>query len=140
MHDGTIYFANFADQRLYRQVGSTPPEPLTSPGYFYADCQLIAWRHRLVCIREDHTNEETVSKTEEKPREPVNSIVAVPIDSSAECIGRRRRFYSDPIVSPGGSRLAWLQWNHPNMPWDGTELWVAAIQPDGSLWTAEGRG
>ena len=65
VHDGTIYFANFADQRLYRQAGSTPPEPLTSPGYFYADCQFDRWRHRLVCIREDHTNEETVSKTEE---------------------------------------------------------------------------
>ena len=46
-------------------------------------------------------------------------------------------FYSDPIVSPDGKFLAWLQWNHPNMPWDGTELWVAVINPDGSIGSRE---
>ena len=46
-------------------------------------------------------------------------------------------FYSDPIVSPDGKFLAWLQWHHPNMPWDGTELWVAVFNADGSVGSRE---
>jgi dipeptidyl aminopeptidase/acylaminoacyl peptidase len=120
---GTIFFSNFTDQRLYRQVGDRDPQPLTADGFFYADAAVDEKRARLLCVREDHTRLD---------REPVNTIVAVSIAGEPErIIVSGADFYSDPIVSPDGGRLAWLQWNHPNMPWDGTELWVAGLGTDG---------
>ena len=82
---------------------------------------------RLMCVREDHTNGRV---------EPVNAIVD-PCRFESRAVGDRvlvcgADFYSDPILSPDGLRLAWLQWNHPNMPWDGTELWVADASPEGN--------
>jgi dipeptidyl aminopeptidase/acylaminoacyl peptidase len=130
---GVLYFSNFADQRLYRQAGAAPPEPLTAAGYYYADCRVDRARQRLLCVREDHTRE---------GREPVNTIVAVPLAASSARAAEGSRdavlvngadFYSDPTLNADGSRLAWIQWRHPNMPWDGTELWMAGIARDGSL-------
>jgi dipeptidyl aminopeptidase/acylaminoacyl peptidase len=127
---GTIYFSNFDDQRLYRQSPGGKPEPLTPKGYFYADCRVDAARGRLIGVREDHSQGDA---------EPPNTIVA--IDPEAGNAGRvlvsGADFYSDPIVSPDGKSLAWLQWNHPNMPWDGTELWTAALAADGRLGARE---
>jgi dipeptidyl aminopeptidase/acylaminoacyl peptidase len=130
---GIVYFSNFTDQRLYRQAIGSAPEPMTIKDYFYADCRVDAKRGRLLCAREDHT----------KKGEPTAAIVAV--DTRAGGAGGSggivlvsgADFYSDPVVSPDGRSLAWLQWNHPNMPWDGTELWMAALKPDGSLGTRE---
>jgi len=132
VHRGVTFFSNFDDQRLYRHAPGAPPLALTSPGYFYADCVVDAPRSRLLCVREDHTK---------AGHEPINTIVAVDIGSahanvSAQAglvIASGADFYSDPIVSPDGRRFAWLEWRHPNMPWDGTELWVADFKPDGSL-------
>jgi dipeptidyl aminopeptidase/acylaminoacyl peptidase len=128
---GVVYFSNFADQRLYKQSGAAPPEPLTADGYYYADCRVDRVRQRLLCVREDHTRPGS---------EPVNTIVAVPL---AAADGRARSrdvvlasgadFYSDPTLNGEGSRLAWIQWRHPNMPWDGTELWTAGVARDGTL-------
>jgi dipeptidyl aminopeptidase/acylaminoacyl peptidase len=126
---GTIYFSNFSDQRLYRQAPGAAPEALTPGGYFYADCRLDRERARLVCVREDHT----------AGGEAVSTIVALSI-TSASCSrveeGRvlvsGADFYADPIVSPDGSTIAWIEWRHPNMPWDGTELWTAPLLADGS--------
>jgi dipeptidyl aminopeptidase/acylaminoacyl peptidase len=123
VHRGTVYFSNFADQRLYRQPPGEAPTPLTDDGCFYADAHVDEARGRLVCVREDHRGA-TVS----------NAIVSVATDASAEYVlASGADFYSDPAISPDGSRLAWLQWNHPNMPWDGTELWVAEVAADGTL-------
>jgi dipeptidyl aminopeptidase/acylaminoacyl peptidase len=120
---GAIFFANFSDQRLYRQVGGGEPQPLTTEGFFYADASVDRTRARLLCVREDHTTSD---------REPVNTIVAVSLAGHAErVIVSGADFYSDPVLSPDQGRLAWLQWNHPNMPWDGTELWVAQLDAEG---------
>lgn len=120
---GAIFFSNFRDQRLYRQAGRGAPQPLTVEGFFYADAAVDRARARLLCVREDHTAVD---------REPVNTIVAVSIAGDAErVIVSGADFYSDPVLSPDGARLAWLQWHHPNMPWDGTELWVAQLGADG---------
>jgi dipeptidyl aminopeptidase/acylaminoacyl peptidase len=118
VHGGTIYFANFADQRIYRQPIGEAPTPLTEPGPFYADFRLDSARHRLIGVRE---------------QDGVNVIAAVPDRVLVEGAD----FYSDPIVSPDGKCLAWLQWNHPNMPWDGTELWVAAFNAGGAIGVRE---
>ena len=179
--DGIIYFANFDDQRLYRQAGDGPPQPITpaadpAGGLRYADMVVDQQRGRLIAVREDHTVPGT---------EPVNALVSLPAvglpavglaGTGLTGTGQHRRgepegggqgdqdhqdhqdhqdaggpdggdsiveeaqvlvsgsdFYAAPRLSPDGSTLAWLAWNHPNMPWEGTELWTAAVAPDGSL-------
>ncbi len=130
VHDGTIYFVNFTDQRLYRQPPDGAPVALTPAGVDlrYADMTFDASRQRLISVREDHRAA--------PEHEAVSTIVSLKLDG-AEKDGRVLAsgydFYSTPRVSPDGSRLAWLCWQHPNMPWDGCELWVAEIAADGSL-------
>jgi dipeptidyl aminopeptidase/acylaminoacyl peptidase len=114
----TIFFSNFADQRVYQQDPGGVPQPITDDGASYADFRMDAQRSRLIGVRE-HSGH--------------NSIAAIP----GPVLVEGADFYSDPIVSPDGKFLAWLQWNHPNMPWDGTELHVAVINPDGSIGSRE---
>jgi dipeptidyl aminopeptidase/acylaminoacyl peptidase len=127
---GTVYFSNFADQRVYRQAPGEAPQPVTLEGCFYADAAVDRIRNRLIAVREDHA----------KAGEPVNAIAAIglagggnPLGSPEVVLAIGADFYSDPIVSPDGASLAWLQWHHPNMPWDGTELCLAPFNPDGTL-------
>jgi dipeptidyl aminopeptidase/acylaminoacyl peptidase len=137
VNNGTVYFSNFSDQRLYRQEGQSAPEPLTAPGDVrYADGCLDHPRSRIICVREDHTTQNS---------EAVNSIVAVNLQGSDDhglVLVEGNDFYSSPRLSPDGTQLAWLTWNHPNMPWDGCELWVGEFGEDGKLvstrWVAGG--
>lgn len=125
--DGVVYFSNFADQRLYRQTTGATPQPLTREGDLrYADGVIDAKRSRLICVREDHTDTE---------REAVNALVSISIDGTedGQVLVSGNDFYSSPRLSPDGTRLAWMTWNHPNMPWDGAELWIGEIDDDGSL-------
>jgi dipeptidyl aminopeptidase/acylaminoacyl peptidase len=125
--DGTVYFSNFADQRLYRQTPGSEPQPLTPEGSFcYADGIIDRKQQRLYVVREDHTTGD---------REPVNTLVSINVEDGADIrvLVSGNDFYSSPRLSPDGSQMAWLTWNHPNLPWDGTELWVAQIKADGSL-------
>ncbi len=124
--DGIIYFANYRDQHLYRQRLGAQPELLTpGDGYRYADLVVDRRRDRIICIREDHTG----------GTEAVNTIVSVDLNGhdNGRILAEGNNFYSSARLSPDGSRLAFLTWNHPNMPWDGCELWVADVKPDGSL-------
>jgi dipeptidyl aminopeptidase/acylaminoacyl peptidase len=125
VYDGTVYFVNFKDQHLYRQKPGGMLEVLTpTDGLRYADFVLDRKRERLVCVREDHTG----------PGEAVNTLAAVPLSGGdGQVLAEGYNFYSNPRLSPDGSKLAWLCWNHPNMPWDGCELWTADVLPDGSL-------
>src|SRR5579872_457297 len=128
---GLIYFSNFADQRLYRQIGGGAPEPVTpaaEPGrssWRYADGRIDAQRGRWVGVREEHAADGSV----------INTIVAVDPNAGnpGRVLAQGYDFYAAPRLSPDGSRLAWLCWNHPHMPWVSTELWVARIAEDGSL-------
>jgi dipeptidyl aminopeptidase/acylaminoacyl peptidase len=135
---GDVYYSGFADQRLYRQDrGADGPVPITPPSpdpsrprlsWRYADGVIDRVRNRWIGVREDHT---TVGDR----HEPVNTLAD--IDLAAGGAGRvlvqGNDFYSSPRLSPDGGRLAWLTWNHPDMPWVGTELWIAGCAPDGSL-------
>jgi len=134
---GIVYFSNFSDQRLYRQESLGPAQVLTAPGDMrYADACMDHGRGRLICVREDHMAQGT---------EAVNSIVAIsaqPGDDYGTVLVEGNDFYSTPRLSPDGTQLAWLTWNHPNMPWDGCELWVGEFGEDGKLtatrWVAGG--
>jgi dipeptidyl aminopeptidase/acylaminoacyl peptidase len=124
--DGTVYFSNFDDQRLYRQSSASQPEPLTPAILMrYADPILDRKRGRLISVREDHCGE----------GEAVNTLAGINLEDGSQqrVLVYGNDFYSSPRLSPDGSRLAWLTWNHPNMPWDGTELWVAEFADNGSL-------
>lgn len=124
VEDGVIYFSNFTDHHLYRQPVGGQPEVLTlADGYYYADLILDKQRGRIICIREDHTVE----------GEAVNTIVSVGLNGDERILVEGNNFYSSARLSPDGSKLAYLTWNHPNMPWDGCELWLADINADGTL-------
>jgi len=133
VNQGTVYFSNFVDQRLYQQKiqgENTPyqitPEPITPEGeYRYADGVIDAQNQRLICVREDHT----------QGGEAVNTIVSINLNNSEDIrvLVEGNDFYAFPRLSPDGNKLSWISWNHPNMPWDGTELWVAEVNSDGFL-------
>ena len=134
---GSIYFSNFSDQRVHRQDAMGEPRAITpAADVRYSDYCLDESRNRLVCVREDHRN---------PAAEAVNSIVSLDLQGNDDC-GRvlieGNDFYSSPRVSPDRTQLAWLTWSHPNMPWDGCELWVGEFGEDGSLtssrWVAGG--
>ena len=129
---GVVYFCNGADQRLYRQEepGATPvaitADPSRSRGLRYADGVMDTGRARMIWVREDHTT---------AAPEPVNAIVEIPLNGSSlqRVLQSGSDFYAAPRLSSDGRRLAWLEWNHPNMPWVGCELWVGEVAADGSV-------
>jgi dipeptidyl aminopeptidase/acylaminoacyl peptidase len=118
---GSVYFSNFADQRLYRMDGDGPPVALTPPSedaaLRYADGLIDAGRRLWIGVREDHRAPGT---------EAVNDIVAVSVDSgdAGRVLVHGSDFHASPRLSPDGTKLAWLAWNHPDMPWTAAELWL----------------
>ncbi len=123
---GVVYFSHFADGRIYYQKLDSQPLALTPVvNCRYADGIVDKQRNRLICVREDHTRESEV----------VNTIVSINLDNGEDIqiLTLGEDFYASPRLSPNGSQISWISWNHPNMPWDGTELWIAKIQPDGYL-------
>jgi dipeptidyl aminopeptidase/acylaminoacyl peptidase len=124
-----VVYVDFADQRVYRlELGGEPiaitPEPEEPAGLRYADFELCPDGKTLFCVREMHAGD----------AEPANEIVTLPLDGSKEpeAVAAGHDFYSSPRVSPDGLWLAFLCWDHPNMPWDGTELWVTPVRDPGS--------
>ncbi|MBW0109995.1 S9 family peptidase [Pseudonocardia sp. KRD-182] len=153
VRDGVVWFTEWADQRLYRLApGGAPealtPEPAQPRGDRYADGDVHAGPDGgvIVCVRERHGD-----------GEPRNEVVRLAADrpSEPEVLVTGPDFVAAPRISPDGATLAWLQWNHPSMPWDAVELVVRDLatgeetvvaggpwesvsepswQPDGSLW------
>jgi dipeptidyl aminopeptidase/acylaminoacyl peptidase len=128
--EGVLYFSNFQDQRLYQMEPSSEPRPISpAVDLRYADMVLDSPRNRLICVREDHTT---------GAAQAVNCIVEIDqagkdIQTGGRILVGGSDFYSTPRISPDGKSLCWLSWNHPNMPWDGTSLWIAEFGPDGGL-------
>jgi dipeptidyl aminopeptidase/acylaminoacyl peptidase len=121
--DGELFFCHDADRRVWRMRRGEAPRPVTREGPMrYADLLLDAARGRLLAVREDHSG----------AGEAVNSIVAIDLASGAEAVlASGHDFFSDPRLSPDGSRLAWLSWDHPRMPWQGSDLWLATLDTAG---------
>jgi dipeptidyl aminopeptidase/acylaminoacyl peptidase len=122
---GSVWFSHFADNRIYRIGADGLPAPVSAGGARrYADFVPDWQRQRLVGVREDHSAGATY---------PVNTVCAIGFDGAEAVLVEGNDFYAAPRVSPDGSQLAWLSWDHPRMPWQGTELWLAEIAPDGAL-------
>ncbi len=125
-----LLFANWDDQRLYvLEVGSAhvralTPEPAEPAAMRYAEPVLGADAGEILCVREAHYEGRITRR-----------IVAIPLDGSGSDdptaireVAGDSDFLASPRVSPDGSRLAWIAWDHPRMPWDGTELRVAELE------------
>lgn len=126
----SLFFCHDLDQRVYRRnadgeiVALTPESPSR-----YADLTPDVGRARLYSVREQHAGES----------EPRNTLVTIDwrAGSAPRTLVAGHDFYSSPRLAPDGRTLAWLAWNHPDMPWDGTELWLARIDVDGQLDTPQ---
>lgn len=124
---GTVYFSNFTDQRLYRRSPGSAPVPVTPENSMrYADGIIDRQRNRIICVCEDHSKNDN---------EPENFIGAVDVDGDLQVrkLVSGNDFYSSPRLSPDGARLAWLEWSHPDMPWDCAELWQGEIDDTGEI-------
>ena len=124
VHDGVVYFTNDSDQLVYAHKPGEAPAPLTpDDARRYADLEFDQRHNRILCVCEDHSQPDA---------EPTNTVVAICIaGGEIETIANGNDFYSSPRVSPNGDRICWLVWDHPNMPWDETQLWVADVGEDG---------
>ncbi|GAA3377638.1 prolyl oligopeptidase family serine peptidase [Streptomyces sannanensis] len=133
-----VVFVNFADQRLYAYEPDGPdgPRPLTpvsgtGGGLRWVDPVILLDRGEVWCVMEEFTGE--------SPTDVRRVVAAVPLDGSAaerrgavrELSDDRHRFVTGPRLSPDGRRVAWIAWDHPRMPWDGTELRLAEVGEDG---------
>lgn len=126
VNKGWVYFSNFADNLLYVRNPDGEIKAITSDSnHRYADAVVDDRRGLYIGVREDHTKSAIFAET---------TLVMMNLDGSDErIIVSGNDFYSNPRVSPDGKQLAWLTWNHPNMPWDETQLWVAEFGADGSV-------
>ena len=127
-NSGIVLASNGSDNRIYR-IGEKGPEPITPEGpWRFADLLIDVLHQRIIAVREDHSLEGI---------EPINTLVQLdldgPNDDGGQVIISGTDFVSSPALSPDGTQLSWLQWNHPNMPWDGCELWYSDVDEDGTL-------
>lgn len=119
-----LLFVDDEHQQLYRQdlktleVVALTPEPPSKRSWRYNDGTIDSASEFTICVRERHESDEVL-----------NELVKIALDGSQtiEIVAEGYDFYSNPRISPDGKRLSWLCWNHPNMPWDETEVWTADI-------------
>ncbi|SVC97840.1 uncharacterized protein METZ01_LOCUS350694, partial [marine metagenome] len=122
VHEKEVYFSNFLDQQIYKinLTGGNPTQITNEPLLRFADGAMDAENQQIIYVGENHDNND----------EPVNCIVSVDLqnDGAVTILASGADFYASPVISHDGRKLAWVQWNHPNMPWDSTELYVSDLQ------------
>jgi dipeptidyl aminopeptidase/acylaminoacyl peptidase len=125
--DRVIYFVHGGDNQIYRQAADGVPTQVTSnPLCLFGDIFIDAGRDRLIAVREERPNGDVINA--------IHMLVAVDIATGRETVLESGAdFYSSPTLSADGARLAWLSWQHPNMPWTSTYLNVANIDEAGEL-------
>eukprot|EP00026_Physarum_polycephalum_P004586 Phypoly_transcript_04608.p1 GENE.Phypoly_transcript_04608~~Phypoly_transcript_04608.p1 ORF type:complete len:709 (+),score=98.66 Phypoly_transcript_04608:258-2129(+) len=113
--DKTLFYSEDADQILYAyNIETREKRALSKPGYRYADFSFDRNKNAILAVREDHTT-----------TPPTNTIVAVDVNNGTDhVLVHGSDFYSSPRISPRGDKLAYISWDHPNMPWDSTQLWI----------------
>jgi dipeptidyl aminopeptidase/acylaminoacyl peptidase len=132
VNQAAVYFSNFSDQQIYLQQPKAVPRVITTDtSLYFADIIVDRRRPGLICVCENHSGQRA---------EPENRLIRIDLSEGGgsgvpqiTVLARGSDFYASPCLSPDGLQLAWLSWNHPNMPWDGTELWVGTIEQDGAL-------
>lgn len=124
VHENVVYFSNFADQQVYVQPAGDAPRQLThSPHLRFANGIVDAPRSRIIYVIEDHTD---------TAQEARNMLGAVDIKTGdVSILTSGHDFYSSPVISQDGSRLAWMTWDHPAMPWDSSQIWLASLDGNG---------
>ena len=125
LENGRAIAVNFADQRVYLVAAGAAPRPLTAAGKLrFADFAVDVPRNAVYAVREDHRGE----------TEPVNTLVRLSLDADAqegEVVASGHDFFAYPALAPDGRRLAYIAWDHPNMPWDVTALWLVPLDAHG---------
>ncbi|MGH1471151.1 MAG: S9 family peptidase [Cellvibrionaceae bacterium] len=153
VHDGIVFFVLFDDQRIYsidtRTFASQTKEHaelhLTKPtpqaltpkenNIRYGDLTIDPIRQKLIAVCEDHSR---CKNNHNDAKEPETYLVSINLykDHSLEpptILTSGKDFYSNPSISPDGKKMSWLSWNHPNMPWDETQCWIAELEKSGKL-------
>jgi dipeptidyl aminopeptidase/acylaminoacyl peptidase len=135
VHGATLVFSNWEDQRLWRCRPGGDPVAITPPSespraHRYADPVITPDGRWVICVHEHHRPDGAVD----------NDLVVIPLEPiwperPPRLLVSGHDFFSAPRVSPGGSRLAWVSWDHPHMPWDETQLWVADMDGEARLGT-----
>jgi dipeptidyl aminopeptidase/acylaminoacyl peptidase len=125
-HNGTLAYVNFKDQQLYRVDDGQTRQLTHAEGLRFADFVWDVQRNRLIGVIEDHNVAPGA--------QPINCIGAIDLQTGdVTRLAEGNDFYASPRLSPNGRQLCWQTWNHPNMPWDGNELWLADVSEDGKL-------
>ena len=131
VQDDVCYFSNADDQKIYRIKAGGTPQAITGDGRFcYADADVDSKRNRLIAVMEDHT------QTDE---EALTKLVSVSLSDDEKELGKvdvlveGADFYSNPRISHDHRQMSWLSWNHPNMPWDGCDLWLGQLDEQGAI-------
>src|SRR3569833_2337553 len=127
---GQIFYSNFTDQRLYSLGADGKANAITPAGYRYADCVFAPDSAALICVREDHSDARNVR----------NAIVRIPLPDggAGEVLFGDSDFVAYPRLSPDGKPLAFISWNHPNMPWDGTLYFISDRSGFWNLYASKG--
>ncbi len=121
VYKGILYFSNYQDQRLYRLEPNHKPEPITPEGMRFADIKVTPIG--IIAIAESHLV---------KDKEAKNFLALIdPHTGEVKELAGGHDFYSSPALSNDYSKIAWISWDHPNMPWDNTQLWIADINAQG---------
>ncbi|KVI00013.1 hypothetical protein Ccrd_021758 [Cynara cardunculus var. scolymus] len=135
IYGDSVVFSNYKDQRLYKQSidSKDPPVPLTpeydGPVVSYADGVYDTSLNRYITVREDRRESSLNSITSIVSIELSGNIIQEP-----KVLVSGNDFYAFPRLDPKGKRLAWIEWSHPNMPWDRSELWVGYISDTGDVY------
>jgi dipeptidyl aminopeptidase/acylaminoacyl peptidase len=127
VNDGVVYFVNVGDNQIYQQVAGGAPAKITShPNCLFSDICVDVRRNRLIAIREERPNGDVINA--------IHMLVAIDIATGREAtLDSAYDFYSSPTLNADGSKLAWLSWRHPNMPWTSTYLNAANVDQAGTL-------
>ncbi|MGH8371996.1 MAG: prolyl oligopeptidase family serine peptidase [Gammaproteobacteria bacterium] len=128
VHAEIVVFVNNEDQQIYLRSNGAIRRLTDATGSRFGDLLFDAMHARLICVREQHGTERN---------QPENSLVAISLKNGAiQTLAQGHDFYSSPALDHDARQLAWLHWDHPQLPWDGCELHCAELDNEGAIKSA----